>query len=94
MRHDTGKNKMQEKLTPIYSIIYKSSVDSLSHNYGSGLGRKISTPTYNAKRAIIIAKRIEKKEGKLVTVYQYGWKERGFRSNEEQCKIIYQSKNW
>ena len=33
-------------------------------------------------------------EGKLVKVYQYGWKQRGFRSNKEACKIIYISQNF
>lgn len=87
------KNKAQ-KLTPVYSILYKLTVDGLSHNYGShGLGKDIKTPTYSAKKAISIAKNLES-EGKLVKVYQYGWKQRGFRSNEEACKIIYISQNF
>lgn len=83
-----------KKLVPIYSILYKSSKDSLSHNYGGhGLGKDRCTPTFSKKKAIEKAKELEK-EGKLVKVYQYGWKSRGFQSGEKQCEVVYVSEGF
>jgi len=90
-----NKKAKAEILTPIYSILYKKTAESLSFNYGSrGLGSKDYTPTYTKVGAIRIAKRLEKKNGYLVQVYQYGWKQRGFRSNERQCEVVYSSINY
>jgi hypothetical protein len=86
--------RTNNKLTPVYSILYKISIDGLPNNYSSfGLGAKTKTPVFSSKKAINIAKKLKEK-GNLVRVYQYGWKERGFRGNEEQCKVIYQSKDF
>lgn len=82
---------LHTKLTPIYTILYwKEGFEHRSQNYGSRfLGLERVTPTFPASKAIAIAKNELEPLGYKVNVYQYGFKQRGFRSGEEQCATIY-----
>lgn len=79
------------KLTPIYTILYwKDGSEHYAQNYGSRLlGVERVTPTFPASKAISIAKGELEPLGFKVRVYQYGWKQRGFRKGEVQCETIY-----